>query len=61
MGAPKPTPPPDIKVVFDPNSGISKNYFGGQGVPDGPGHGHMDVNEAGQPTHPSGGRPPSKP
>lgn len=57
MSGPDPNQPPDVKVVFDPNTGISKNYYGGQGRPDGPGHGHMDVNEQGQPVHPQGGRP----
>ncbi len=50
-------PPPNVKVVFNPETGISSNYFGGVGTPDGPGHGHVDVNEQGVPVHPRGGRP----
>lgn len=47
----------DVKVVFNPETGISSNYFGGVGRPDGPWHGHVDVNEQGQVVHPKGGRP----
>lgn len=45
MAGPNPNPP-DVKVVFDPNTGISKNYFGGQGLPDGPGHDPLQLTPA---------------
>jgi hypothetical protein len=35
----------DIKAVQGP--GYTDNYFGGQGSPDGPGHGHVRVDEQG--------------
>ena len=57
-GRPDPNHQPgDVKVVFNPETGISANYFGGEGRPDGPGHGHVDINEQGQVAHPQGGRP----
>jgi hypothetical protein len=57
MGDPQQPVGDEVKMVFDPNTGISKNYYGGQGVPDGDWHGHADVNEQGQFTHPNGPRP----
>lgn len=36
--------PGDVKAVFDPNAGITSNYFGGVGAADGPGHGHYNVD-----------------
>lgn len=38
----------DSKAVYDPNTGVTSNYFGGRGRSDGPGHGHINVNEAGE-------------
>jgi hypothetical protein len=38
----------DIKAVFDPASGQTDNYFGGQGTADGPGHGHIRADEQGK-------------
>lgn len=29
----------------------TSNYFGGEGKPDGPGHGHVEVNEQGDVTY----------
>lgn len=37
----------DIKSVFNPTGGYTDNYFGGQGKPDGPGHGHIRVDDKG--------------
>jgi len=47
----------DVKAVFNPDTGETDNYFGGEGRADGPGHGHVTVNDQGEPTHPKGGRP----
>lgn len=40
--------PDDVKVVFNPETGVSSNYFGGEQCPDGDWHGHVDVTEQGQ-------------
>jgi len=37
----------DVKAVYNPLTGYTNNYFGGVGAPDGPGHGHVGVNEQG--------------
>lgn len=38
---------PDVKAVHNGEEGYTDNYFGGIGVADGPGHGHIRVNEQG--------------
>ncbi|ROP44381.1 MULTISPECIES: hypothetical protein [unclassified Rathayibacter] len=38
------------KVVFNPESGVSSNYYGSGDEGDGPGHGHADVTENGDVT-----------
>lgn len=38
----------DVKIVYNPDTGITSNYFGGKGGADGVGHGHVDVNEDGE-------------
>lgn len=42
---------PDVKVVFNEDKGVTSNYYGGQGKPDGPGHGHTDVDTSGNITY----------
>jgi len=37
----------DNKAVFNPNTGYTDNYFGGQAEADGPGHGHIRADEQG--------------
>jgi len=37
----------DTKFVYNPDTGITSNYFGGVGRPDGDWHGHIDVDEDG--------------
>lgn len=45
------TPPPveEVKAVYNPNTGVTSNYFGGYDriEGDGPWHGHYDVDEEG--------------
>lgn len=38
----------DVKAVFNPETGVTSNYFGGEQAADGAQHGHIDVNEQGQ-------------
>lgn len=38
----------DVKAVFNPETGVTSNYFGGEKRPDGEWHGHYDVNQQGQ-------------
>jgi len=40
--------PDDVKSVFNPETGITSNYFGGDNRADGEWHGHIDLNEQGQ-------------
>lgn len=47
----------DIKAVYNPETGITSNYFGGERQADGPGHGHANIDEDGNVAHPRGGRP----
>lgn len=42
-----PQPDPDVKAVFNPETGVTSNFFGGDGTPDGDWHGHFDVDEQG--------------
>lgn len=37
----------DFKSVFNPDKERTDTYFGGQGEPDGPGHGHVRVDGEG--------------
>lgn len=39
-------PSGESKVVFNPDSGVSSNYYGSGSEGDGPGHGHADVDES---------------
>jgi len=39
--------PGDVKAVFNPETGITDNYFGGTQAADGDWHGHISVNEQG--------------
>ena len=38
------------KVVYNPESGVSSNYYGSGPDGDGPGHGHANVTESGDVT-----------
>lgn len=40
----------DVKATYNPDSGHTDNYFGGQDAADGPGHGHIRVDEQGDPS-----------
>lgn len=37
----------EVIAVYNPHTGYTNNYFGGVGGPNGPGHGHVGVNEQG--------------
>lgn len=49
-----------VEAVYNPNTGVTDNYFGGEGVADGPYHGHYSLDEGGDPAHPEGGRDPGE-
>lgn len=41
---------PEVKAVFNEKTGVTSNFYGGKGAPDGPGHGHIDVDTSGNVT-----------
>jgi hypothetical protein len=43
--------PGDVKAVFNPETEVTSNYFGGEQAADGTWHGHVDVNPEGQVTY----------
>ena len=40
-----------VKSVFNPETGITSNFYGGEGRDDGPYHGHTDVDSEGNVTY----------
>ncbi len=52
MGRPDPNyQPGDVKAVFNPETGITSNFFDGEQRSDGPWHAHVDANEQGEITY----------